>query len=105
MEGSGEKKESSFFDRLRDATAVVAAKTKEGVGDLQTKYELSQAYGELGRKTVELVESGAVSHHELAERVEKIAALKKQLEDEEAEAAAAETPAEQAPAEPSEPAG
>jgi len=98
VEGEEEKKEPSFFDRLKDATAVVAAKTKEGVGDLQTKYGLSQAYGELGRKTAELVESGAVSHPELTERVEKINALKKQLEDEEEAAAAGEAPAE--PAEP-----
>ena len=104
MEGSEEKKESSFFDRLTEAASVVAAKTREGVGDLQTKYGLSQAYGELGRKTVELVESGAVSHPELNERVEKIAALRKELEDEEAGAAADEAPAEQAPAEPADPA-
>ena len=90
MEGEEETKEPSFFDRLKDATAVVAAKTKEGVGDLQTKYGLSQAYGELGKKTAELVDSGAVSHPELTERVEKINALKKELEEEEAEATTAE---------------
>ena len=98
MEGDETTKEPSFFERLKDATAVVAAKTKEGVGDLQTKYGLSQAYGELGKKTAELVDSGAVSHPELTERVEKINALKKELEEEESEAAAAEAPAE--PAEP-----
>lgn len=96
MEGEAEQKEPSFFDRLKDATAVVAAKTKEGVGDLQTKYGLSQAYGELGRKTVELVDSGAVSHPELTERVEKINALKKELEAEEAEGGAAEAPSDPA---------
>ena len=94
MEGETEEKEPSFFDRLKEATAVVAAKTKEGVGDLQTKYGLSQAYGDLGRKTVELVESGAISHPELTERVEKINALKKQLEAEGEAEPAAEAPAE-----------
>jgi hypothetical protein len=75
----GEKK-PSFLNRLKDATNVVATKAREGVEDLQTRHELSQAYGDLGRKTAELVESGAVSHPELAERVEKIRALKAELE-------------------------
>ena len=87
----GENK-SSFLNRLKDATNVVATRAREGVEDLQTRHELSQAYGDLGRKTAELVESGAVSHPELAERVEKISALKAELE------AKPEEPAE--PAEP-----
>jgi hypothetical protein len=77
MEG---KNKPSFLNKLKDATSVVATKAREGVEDLQTRHELSQAYGDLGRKTAELVESGAVSHPELAERVEKIHALKAELE-------------------------
>jgi hypothetical protein len=75
----GEKK-TSFMDRLKDATATVATRAKEGVEELQTKHELSQAYGDLGGATAELVESGAVSHPDLSARVEKIRALKAQLE-------------------------
>lgn len=75
-----EAKTSRFLDRLKDATATVATRAKEGVEELQTKHELSQAYGDLGRATADLVESGAVSHPDLAERVEKIRALKAQLE-------------------------
>ena len=81
---------SKFLSRLKEATSTVATKAKEGVEDLQTKHELSQAYGDLGRVTADLVASGAVSHPDLASRVEKINALKVQLE---AEPAAAE-PAE-----------
>ncbi len=77
---------------------MVATPRPEGVEELQTKHELSQAYGDLGRKTAELVESGAVSHAELAERVEKINALKAQLEAQPDEPAASSEPA--APAEP-----
>jgi hypothetical protein len=80
----GENK-SSFLNRLKDATSVVAARAREGVEDLQTRHELSQAYGDLGRRTAELVESGAVSHPELGERVEKIRALKAELEAQPAE--------------------
>jgi hypothetical protein len=75
-----ESKSSGFLDRLKDATSVVATKAREGVEELQTKHELSQAYGDLGRATADLIESGAVSHPDLAERVEKIRALKAQLE-------------------------
>ena len=77
MEGEGK---SSFMNRLKDATNTVASRAREGVEELQTKHELSQAYGELGRLTAGLVESGAVTHPELAAPVEKIKALKAQLE-------------------------
>jgi hypothetical protein len=83
MEGSGKQ---SFLDRLKDATAVAATKAREGIEELQTKTELSRTYGELGRKTAELAESGAVSHPELKPLVDKITSLK-------AELAAAEAPA------------
>jgi diphthamide synthase (EF-2-diphthine--ammonia ligase) len=92
MEGENKPSSSSFLNRLKDATNVVATRAREGVEELQTKHELSQAYNDLGRKAADLVESGAISHPELSERVEKISALKKELE---------ETPAE--PAEPAEP--
>jgi hypothetical protein len=67
-------------DRLKDATAVVATRAREGVEELQTRHELSQAYGELGRTAARLVESGALSHPELTAQVEKIRTLKAQLE-------------------------
>jgi hypothetical protein len=91
-----EEKKSSFMDRLKEATSTVATKAKEGVEELQTKHELSQAYGELGRATAELVESGAVSHPDLNAQVDKIRELKAQLE-------AAKADADQS--EPAEPTG
>ena len=94
MESEQKPSSSSFLDRLKDATGVVATKAREGVEELQTKHELSQAYNDLGRTAADLVESGAVSHPELAERVEKIRALKVQLE---------AAPAEETPAEPAKP--
>jgi len=86
VEGSGKQ---SFFDRLKDATNVAATKAREGIEELQTKTELSRTYGELGRKTAELVESGALAHAELTPLVDKIKSLK-------AELAAADTPAAEA---------
>ena len=94
MESENKPSSSSFLNRLKEATGVVATKAREGVEELQTRHELSQAYSDLGRKAADLVESGAVSHPELAERVEKIRALKVQLE---------AAPAEETPAEPAKP--
>ena len=94
MESENKPSSSSFLNRLKEATGVVATKAREGVEELQTKHELSQAYNDLGRTAADLVESGAVSHPELAERVEKIRALKVQLE---------AAPAEETPAEPAKP--
>ena len=70
----------SFMNRLKDATNTVATRAREGVEELQTKHELSQAYGDLGRTTAGLVESGAVTHSELTAAVDKIRELKAQLE-------------------------
>jgi multidrug resistance efflux pump len=97
-----EETKSSFLNKLKDATSTVATRAREGVEELQTRHELSQAYGDLGRTTAELVESGAVSHAELAERVAKINELKAQLEASPDEPAEAAKPAK--PTEPTEPA-
>jgi hypothetical protein len=108
MEGSESKQ--SFFDRLKDATNVVATKAREGIEDLQTKQELSRAYGDLGRTAVDLVEKGEVTHPELTAAAEKIKSLKAELEAEsaaasEAESAPASAPEPEAPSEPTPPAG
>lgn len=64
-----------LLDKAKAAAETAAAKAKEGVEDVQTKRELSQAYGELGRLAFTLVESGELSNHQLDELVDKIRAL------------------------------
>jgi hypothetical protein len=54
-----------FLDKAKAAAEQAAAKAKEGVEDVQTKRELGQAYGELGRTTFELLESGDISNDRL----------------------------------------
>jgi len=101
-----ESEGKKFLNRLKEATANVAQMTKEGVEALQVKRELSQAYGDLGRTTADLVESGAISHPELTEPVTRIGELKAQLAEAEADpddAAAAPSPDEAPP--PPEPEG
>src|SRR4029453_12397801 len=56
MESSESKQ--SFFERLKDATNVVATRAREGIEDLQTRQGLSRAYNDLGRTTGELGEKG-----------------------------------------------
>ena|SRR5437763_17175136 len=71
-----------FLDKAKAAAEQAASKAKEGVQDVQTKRELSQAYHELGQKTHELFTSGGLSHPELTSLMEKITALKAQDEQE-----------------------
>ena len=79
-----ESEGKKFLDRLKEASVNVAQATREGIETLQTKRELSQAYAELGRKTAELVGSGAITHPDLAPLVDRIAELKAQLAEDEA---------------------
>lgn len=79
-----------FLDRAKAAAEQAAAKTKEGVQDVQAKRELGQAYSELGRTTFELAESGAISDPRLSATVERIRSLRAQTGEEEEAAPAAE---------------
>jgi len=80
-----------LMDKAKAAAEQAVAKTKEGVEEVQTKRDLSSAYGALGTKTFELVDAGELDRPEFAELVEKIRTLKAKLADEpEAEAETAE---------------
>jgi hypothetical protein len=71
----------SLLDKAKAAAETTAAKAKEGVEDVQTKRELTQAYGELGRTAFELVEAGELSHDRLTLLVDKIRALAPKTEE------------------------
>jgi hypothetical protein len=75
-----------LLDKAKAAAEQAAAKAKEGVEDVQTKRELSQAYGELGKSAFELVENGDISDPRLDASVQKIKTLKAKLEAEGVEA-------------------
>jgi outer membrane murein-binding lipoprotein Lpp len=64
-----------LLDKAKAAAEQAAAKAKEGVEDVQTKRDLGQTYGELGKTTFELIESGEISNPKLEELAEKIRAL------------------------------
>jgi hypothetical protein len=64
-----------LLDKAKAAAEQAATKAKEGVEDVQTKRDLSVSYGELGKVTYRLVESGELSNPELTTLVEKIRTL------------------------------
>ncbi len=69
-----------FLDKAKEAAQDVAAKTKEGVADVQAKRDLGKAYGELGEKAYELAERGELSNPMVAQLVDRIRGLKAQIE-------------------------
>jgi hypothetical protein len=72
-----------LLDKVKAATGRATTKAQEGVATVQTKRKLTQAYGELGQTTYELVQSGELTHPRLSPTVERISAVKAQLEREE----------------------
>jgi hypothetical protein len=72
-----------LLDKVKVAAGRARAKGQEGVATVQTKRKLTQAYGELGQTTYELVQSGELTHPRLSPTVERINAVKSQLEHEE----------------------
>lgn len=69
-----------FLDKAKAAAETATTKAKEGIGEVQTRRELSQAYDDLGKLTFELVDAGEIDHAQLGELVEKIRSLKAEID-------------------------
>jgi hypothetical protein len=93
-----------LLDKAKAAAEQAAARAKEGVEDVQTKRDLSLTYGELGKVTYRLAESGELSNPELTTLVEKIRTLETRVSADPAGATATTTteppPSDQPPAMP-----
>jgi hypothetical protein len=74
-------------EQAKTAAEQAASRANEAVGDVQTKRELTKAYGELGETAFKLADSGALSHPEFEPQIARIRELQAKLEDD----AAAET--------------
>jgi hypothetical protein len=85
--------EMGVLDKVKAAAGRATTKAREGVASVQTKRKLTQAYGELGQTTYELVQSGELTHPRLTPTVERISAVKAQLEREERAEGSAPSPA------------
>jgi len=86
------------LDRVKAAAGQATTKAQEGAAALQTKRKLTRAYGELGETTYELVQSGELTHPRLSPPVQRITAVKTQLEREQREEAPTPTPTSATPA-------
>ena len=64
-----------LLDRVKANVQEAAEMAREGIDTLQTKRELGQTYGELGRKAFELIEKGELSHAELEAEAKEIRRL------------------------------
>ena len=82
-----------FLDKAKAAAEQAANRANETVADVQTKRELTKAYGDLGETAFKLADSGAISHPELEAQVARIRELQAKLDDEEAGAANGDAPA------------
>jgi uncharacterized small protein (DUF1192 family) len=69
-----------FMDNAKQAMETATARAKEGIHELQTKRELAQAYGDLGKLAFELSEAGEISHERIGGLVERIRRLESDLE-------------------------
>ena len=74
------------LDTVKAAAGQATTRAQDGVATMQTKRKLAQAYGELGRTTYELVQSGELTHPRLSPTVERIHAAQAQLDREDADA-------------------
>jgi hypothetical protein len=59
------------LDKVKTAAGRATTKAREGAATVQTKRKLTQAYGELGQTTYELVQSGELTHPRLSPTVER----------------------------------
>jgi hypothetical protein len=73
------------LDKVKAAAGQATTKAQQGVATAQTKHQLTQAYGELGRTTYDLVRSGALSHPLLSLKVDRISVVEAELEREQRE--------------------
>lgn len=86
-----------FLDKAKAAAEQAAAKAKEGVDDVQTRRELSQAYSDLGKTTYELVAAGDLADSRLEEAAQKIRGLREKLDGSSAPDAEPDTPDQSGP--------
>ena len=69
----------SFFDKIRQAGQQAATRAKEELDVIQRKREISQAYGQLGRRAAELAKNGQLTDPEAVAISERIGRLEAEL--------------------------
>jgi hypothetical protein len=83
-----------FLDKAKAAAEQAANMANETVAEVQTKRELTRAYGDLGEKAFTLASSGALTHPDLTADVERIRALQGKLAEDDGGAGAGSSPSD-----------
>jgi hypothetical protein len=71
----------SFFDRAKQVAGQATGRAKEEIAEVQTRLELDKAYEQLGKTTFGLIDTGELTHEQLAATVDRIRALRAKLSD------------------------
>jgi len=69
-----------LLDKAKAAAEQAAARAKEGVDEVQTKRELSQAYGDLGKTAYELIAAGDLTDSRLEAGAARIRGLREKTD-------------------------
>jgi hypothetical protein len=65
----------SFMDKAKAAAEQARLRAQEGLGEVQAKRDLAQAYWNLGHKAYQLAAAGTIAHPELDPLVAQISEL------------------------------
>ncbi len=68
-----------LIDKVKGSIHETATAAREGIDEIQTRRELDTAYGDLGKRTVALIDAGTLAAPELEFDVARIGALKAEL--------------------------
>jgi hypothetical protein len=69
-------------EQAKTAASQAADRANDAVEDVQTKRELTKAYGDLGEVAFRLADAGTISHPELEQHVARVRELQAKLKDE-----------------------
>jgi hypothetical protein len=69
-------------EQAKTAASQAADRANDAVEDVQTKRELTKAYGDLGEVAFKLADAGTISHPELEEHVTRVRDLQARLDEE-----------------------
>lgn len=68
-----------IIDKVKSTIHDTASLARDGIDEMQTGRELDQAFGDLGRRTVGLMDAGKLTAPELDFDVDRIRALRTEL--------------------------
>jgi hypothetical protein len=68
-----------FIDKVKETLHDTAASTRDGIEGIRTRHELAEAYADLGRRTVELMDTGTIDVEEIRFDCDRIRVLRAEV--------------------------